>query len=309
MRSLALILLTLLVGVLTSACNPVPDQSTQETEENSLSSLVAPEAQIQKLAGGFQFTEGPAANAVGDVYFTDIPNNRIHKWSVDGELSTFREDSGAANGLYFDPKGNLLACEGGNRQLVSIDPAENVTVLADSFNSKKLNSPNDLWRDPKGGIYFTDPRYGNRDNLEQDGEHVYYLPPGGGFLIRVIDDLVRPNGIIGTPNGERLFVADHGDEKTYSYLIDSDGTLSNKQLFASQGSDGVTLDEFGNLYLTREGVSVYDPQGNKLGMIEVPERPANVCFGGREHRTLFITARSALYSLEMQVAGMRAASR
>lgn len=130
-------------------------------------SVVAKGAKVEKLASGFKFTEGPAADANGNIFFTDIPNNRIHKWSLDGKLSTFREDSGGANGLLFDKNGNLLVCEGGRRQLVLISPDGKVTVLADKYNNKKLNSPNDLWADPKGGIYFTDPRYGSRDGMVQ----------------------------------------------------------------------------------------------------------------------------------------------
>jgi len=120
-------------------------------------SVVAPGAKVEKLAGGFKFVEGPAADSKGNVFFSDIPNNRIHKWSLDGKLSTFRENSGGSNGLYFDRKGNLLACEGGGRRLVSIDPQGNVTMLADKYQNKRFNSLNDLWIDPKGGVYFTDP--------------------------------------------------------------------------------------------------------------------------------------------------------
>jgi len=158
------------------------------------------EEKIKKLAGGFKFTEGPAADINGNIYFTDIPNNRIHKWTIDSGLSTFREDSGGANGLFVDSRGKLLACEGGGRRLVSISMDGKVSVLADEYQGKKLNSPNDLWPDPRGGIFFTDPRYGNRDGLEQDVGHVSYLTPGRDRLLRVISDMVRPNGVIGTPD-------------------------------------------------------------------------------------------------------------
>jgi gluconolactonase len=266
--------------------------------------LVAPGAKVEKLAGGFRFTEGPAADARGNIFFSDIPNNRIHKWSLDGKLTTFRENSGGANGLYFDRKGNLLACEGGGRRLVSIDPEGNVTVLADKYDGKPFNSLNDLWIDPKGGVYFTDPRYGRRDNMEQDGEHVYYLTPDGKKVIRVIDDMVRPNGVIGTRNGKKLYVADHGGKKTFVYKINEDGTLSNKKLFAPEGSDGVTTDNQGNVYLTTKVVAVYNKKGEKIEEIEVPEQPANVTFGGRDKKTLFITARTSLYAVRMRVKGL-----
>jgi gluconolactonase len=272
-------------------------------------SVVAPGAQVEKLAGGFNFTEGPAADAEGNIYFTDIPNNRIHKWTpgdspLKGKLSTFRENSGGANGLYFDKDGKLLACEGGGRRLVSIDQQNKVTVLADKYEDKKLNSLNDLWPDPKGGIYFTDPRYGRRNDLEQDGEHVYYLSPDRKKIIRVIDDMVRPNGIIGTRKGKVLYVADHGGRKTFAYNINKDGTLSKKRLFAPQGSDGMTIDNKGNIYLTTDVVSVYNKNGEKIETIPVPEGPANVTFGGKDKKTLFITARTSLYGVRMRVKGL-----
>lgn len=268
--------------------------------------IVAAGAQAKKLAGDFKFTEGPAADAQGNVYFTDIPANLILKWSVaDGKLSTFLANSGGANGLYFDKDGNLLACQGGDRRLVSISPKGEITVLADKYEGKRFNSPNDLWIDPNGGVYFTDPRYGSRDGMEIEGEHVYYLTPDRKKVIRVIDDMVRPNGVIGTPNGRRLYVADHGANKTYSYRIASDGTLSDKQLFADQGSDGLAIDARGNVYLTGKGITVYSRQGEKLTEILVPEPPANLTFGGADNQTLFITARTSLYSIPTEVRGAR----
>jgi gluconolactonase len=264
-------------------------------------SVSAPGAKVEKLCGGFSFTEGPACDAKGNIFFSDIPNNRIHKWSLDGKLSTFRENSGGSNGLYFDRKGNLLACEGGGRRLVSIDPQGKVTVLADKYQGKRFNSLNDLWIEPKGGIYFTDPRYGRRDDLEQDGEHVYYLTPDRKKIIRVIDDMVRPNGVIGTPDGKKLYVTDHGGKKTFAYTINNDGTLANKTLFATEGSDGMTIDNKGNVYLTTNAVLVYNEEGERIETIRVPEGPANVCFGGKDRQTLFITARTSLYAIRMQV--------
>lgn len=265
--------------------------------------LVAPGAKVEQLAGGFVFTEGPACDSQGNVYFTDIPNERIHKWSVDGKLTTFRENSGKANGLYFDREGNLLACEGGNRRLTSISPGGKVSVLADGFQGKKLNSPNDLWVDPKGGVYFSDPRYGQEDGLEQDGFQVYYLPPNRKELVRVIGDLVKPNGVLGAADGKTLYVADAGGGKTYAYRIQPDGSLTDRKLAAPVGADGMTLDERGNLYLARNVVHVYSPEGKAITTIEVPEPPANVCFGGKDRKTLFITARKGLYAVRMNVRG------
>lgn len=267
------------------------------------SDLLAPGAVVEKLAGGFRFTEGPACDAEGNVFFSDIPNDRIHKWSVDGKLSTFRENSGGANGLYFDKKGNLIACEGKSRRLTSIDRDGAATVLADRYQGKKLNSPNDLWIDPKGGVYFSDPRYGQDMEIEQEGFYVFYLPPGSKDLVRVIDDLQKPNGVVGTADGKLLYVADAGGGKTYVYKIQSGWELTDRKVIAPVGSDGMTLDEKGNLYLARNVVHVYSPEGTLVTTIDVPEAPANVCFGGKERKTLFITARTGLYALKMNVRG------
>jgi gluconolactonase len=273
-------------------------------------SIIAAGAKVKKLVGGFKFTEGPAVDARGNVFFTDQPNNRIHKWSVDGKLSIFHEKPGRANGLYFDKKGNLLACADLNNQLWSIGPRGKVTVLVKAYKGKKLNGPNDLWLDRKGGIYFTDPfykrPYWNRGPMEQDGQHVYYLYPNRRKLIRVTDDLVTPNGIIGMPDGRKLYVADLGARKTYVYNINADGTLSNKKLFCSMGSDGMTIDNEDNVYLTGKGVTVFDSAGQKTEHIDIPAGwTANVCFGAEDGHTLFITAQTSLYSLRMRVKGVQ----
>jgi gluconolactonase len=280
------------------------------TGEAKKQGIIAEGAKVEKLAGGFKFTEGPAVDAEGNVFFTDQPNNRIHKWSVDDKLSVFHNNPGRANGLYFDKKGNLLACADLNNELWSIDMNGKVTVLVKGYKGKKLNGPNDLWEDPKGGIYFTDPfykrPYWNRGPMEQDGQHVYYLHPGRKKLIRVTEDLVTPNGIIGTPDGRKLYVADLGARKTYVYGINSDGTLSGKKLFCSMGSDGMTIDNEGNVYLTGRGVTVFNSAGKEIEHIDIEAGwTANVCFGGRDRHTLFITAQESLFALRMQVKGVQ----
>ncbi|MCL5269691.1 MAG: SMP-30/gluconolactonase/LRE family protein [bacterium] len=271
--------------------------------------LAARGAQVRCLASGFTFTEGPATDAAGNVYFTDIPNERIYKWTLapdapeGGRLSVFRENSDQANGLYFDAQGRLLAAQQKTRGVTEYDMKGAVVILADSYGGRRLNSPNDLWVDPKGGLYFSDPRYGSTADLEQDGMHVYYLKPDRKTLIRVVDDMTRPNGLIGTADGTTLYVADEAGGKTWRYAIRPDGTLENKSLFAAQGSDGMTMDEEGNVYLTGQAITVYSPEGRKLATIAVPEVPANVTFGGPRNRTLFITARTSFYALEMSVKG------
>jgi len=273
--------------------------------------IIAPGAKVEKLADGFNFTEGPAVDKEGNVYFTDQPNDRIWKWSVDGELSIFHENTGRANGMYFDRVGNLLSCSDMHNELWSIDRSGKPTILVAEYDGKKLNGPNDLWIRPDGGIYFTDPLY-PRDywtrspDMQQDGQHVYYLSPDRQRLIRVDDDLEQPNGIIGTPDGKLLYVADIKAGKTYVYDIRPDGTLKNKKLFAPMGSDGMTIDEQGNIYLTGKGVTVFNSSGEQIAHIPVDANwTANVCFGGKEMQTLFITASEYLYSLHMNVKGVR----
>lgn len=279
-------------------------------------SLIAPGAKLEKLAGGFGFTEGPTCDARGNVYFTDQPNNRILRWSVDGELSKFMQPAGRANGMYFDSKGNLIACADEHNELWSIAPDKSVTVLVKDFHSKYLNAPNDAWVAPDGGIYFTDPfykrKYWDHQTMALRNEEVYYLAPDRKTLRRVTDDLRKPNGIIGTPDGQHLYVADIRADLTWRYNILSDGSLTNKTLFCRKGSDGMTLDERGNLYLCAtgqtNGVSIFDPAGQLIEHIDVPERwTANVSFGGTDHRTLFITASESFYSIQLTVKGANAA--
>lgn len=270
--------------------------------------IVAPGAEVKLAADDFKFTEGPAADTGGNVYFTDQPNDRIMKWSVDGEVTTFMQPCGRSNGLYFDKKGNLLACADEKNELWLIDMKGRHKVLARDYKGKLLNAPNDLWVRPDGGLYFTDPfykrKYWKRGPMEQDGQCVYYLSADRKKLIRVADDLVQPNGIIGTPDGRKLYVADIKARKTYVYTINKDGTLSGKKLFCELGSDGMTIDNEGNVYLTGIGVSVFDKTGAKIRQIDIDERwTANVTFGGRDRRTLFITASDSIYTLKMRVRG------
>ena len=270
--------------------------------------IIAPNATLQQLSSQFKFTEGPAVDKTGAVYFTDQPNDKIWKYGVDGKLVLFMDKTGRSNGMYFDKKGNLVTCADEKDELWSISPDKKVTVLLSDFQGHRLNGPNDLWIEPKGGIYFTDPYYQrdywDRKKPDIDGEKVYYLPKGEKEAFIVDDKLKQPNGIIGTPDGKYLYVADIRDNKTYKYQIESDGKLTNRQLYVSQGSDGMTLDNRGNLYLTGKGVTVYNPAGKKIETIPVPAGwVGNICFGGKDRNTLFITASESVYTLQMQVKG------
>jgi len=273
------------------------------------SDIVAPGAQLTKLAGGFAFTEGPACDAHGNVFFTDQPNDRILKWSVDGKLSTFLQPCGRSNGLCFDHQGNLWACADEKNELWRINPAGKVTLVVKNYNGKLLNGPNDVWVRPDGGLYITDPyyprSYWQRGSMEQDTQGVYYLTPGRTDLTRVVGDMQTPNGIIGTSDGRTLYVSDLGAGKTYAYAIGRDGALSHKRLFCELGSDGMTIDSAGDVYLTGHGVTVFDKAGKQILHIPIQEGwTGNICFGGRDRRTLFITASTSIYGLQMRVHGV-----
>lgn len=280
-------------------------------------SITMPGAGVEKLGDGYKFTEGPVADKNGNVFFTDQPNNKIIRWDAEtGQFSTFSNQSGRANGMYFDKKGNLVACSDEDNQVWSFDKNGKHTVLVTQYDGKLLNGPNDLWIDKKGGMYLTDPLYPRdywkRDpKMQQDGEHVYYLSPDGKSpdgkkLIRVDDQLKKPNGIIGTADGKHLYVADIGASKTYVYDINPDGSLSNKKLFVSKGSDGMILDNEGNLYITGNGVTVFDKTGEEIAHFPIHKGwTANLCFGGKNRDLLFITAETAVYGIKMRVKGLK----
>jgi gluconolactonase len=283
----------------------------QQATVSSLDSikLIKPGAVVISVSKQFTFTEGPAVDKKGNIYFTDQPNDKIWEYDTEGNLSVFMDKTGRSNGMYFDKKGRLITCADEKNQLWAIDNDKTVTVLLDDFQGHRFNGPNDLWIDMKGGIYFTDPYY-QRDYWERKKpdlakQNVYYLPKGKNQAFVADSGLMQPNGIVGTPDGKYLYVADIRDNKTYKYEISKDGTLMNRQLFVRQGSDGMTLDEKGDLYLTGRGVTIYDPNGIKIGNIPIPSGwTANICFGGKDRMTLFITASESVYTLQMQVKGV-----
>ena len=270
------------------------------------------DSQLTLVADDYKFTEGPAMDKDGNIFFTDQPNDRIVKWNAaDNSVTDYMKPAGRANGLYFDHDGNLLAAADEKNELWRISPDKKATVLINNFEDKKLNGPNDLWVDDSGGIYFTDPFYKRpwwgHEQPEQAAKRVYYLAPNTNTPRIVIDDnFEQPNGIIGSPNGKTLYVSDAGAKKTYVYTIGEDANLSNKKLFADMGSDGMTLDNLGNVYLTGDGVTVFNVKGKQIAHISVPEKwTANVTFGGVDQKTLFITAMDSVYTLEMAVNGVR----
>ncbi|EDM35144.1 possible gluconolactonase precursor [Pedobacter sp. BAL39] len=264
-----------------------------------------------KLAGaGYAFTEGCSRDAEGNVFFTDQPNDKIWKYDVSsGGMTLFMDKTGRSNGTYFDKKGNLLVCADEKGAIWSVSPDGQVSILLDQFNGKQFNGPNDLWINNKGAIYFTDPYYQRdywtRTKPDLGSQDVYYLAKGATAAVKVADGLKQPNGIVGTPDGRFLYVADIGDGKTYRYEILKNGNLASRKLIAEKGSDGMTLDERGNLYLTGgEGVNIFDSTGLALGTIKVPKGASNVCFAGKNRKLLFITAKDAVYTIPMQVSGV-----
>jgi len=278
------------------------------SQEDQLSIIIKPGSKLEKLAGEFSFTEGPAPDAKGNVYFTDQPNDRIMVWSDRKGMSTFMQPSGRSNGLFFDNNGNLWSCADEQNEMWCIHPDKTVEVVLEKYNGMLLNGPNDLWIAPDGSIYFTDPFYRRpwwkHTEMPQEKQCVYFLSADRKVLKRVEETLLQPNGIIGTPDGKTLYVADIKGNRTWSYTINPDGTIGNKKLFCELGSDGMTIDIYGNIYLTGKGVTVFDKTGKKIGNIAVPENwTANVCFGDKNRKTLYITASKGFYRIRTLVKG------
>jgi gluconolactonase len=272
---------------------------------------IGPVGDVVRAQMGFQFTEGPAADLQGNIYFTDVQRNRIHKLDTQGNLTTFLEDTQGANGLMFDPRGRLIACQGGAGRIIAIDIAtKNIEVVADRFNNVRFNSPNDLVVDRQGGIYFSDPIFGGTPS--QDLQAVYYVAPGGAPA-RIISNLTRPNGVILSPDEKTLYVL-HSQPTVMAYPVASPGQLGAPQSLALTGTgsgDGMTVDAQGNLYVTRPGnnaIQVLTPAGQSLGTITFQEAPANCTFGGTDMKTLYVTARTSVYTAKMLAIGHRFAS-
>ena len=304
MHTLGLIAFSALVAVNCSS----PKKEAVEEETNG---IVAAGAELQTVSDQFKFTEGPASDKEGNVYFTDQPNDDIWKWSPDGSLVKFMDTTGRSNGLYIDDEGYLLAAADQDNELWKINLQDKShQVLLKGWQGMKYNGPNDMWLDKKGGIYFTDPLYKRvywTDTLyEQTTCNVFYLPPGADTPIVQDTTLIRPNGIIGTPDQKYLYVADNTGKKLYRYEIGADGNLQNKMLFADTGSDGMTIDNEGNIYITGDGVTVYNSSGEKIHHIPIDRSwTANVTFGGPDQDILFITAMNSVFTLKMNVHGVR----
>jgi len=292
------------------------------------------QGQLVTLGAGFSFTEGPAVDRHGNVFFTDQPNDRIYRWDAGtGAITLFLEGTGRANGMAFDSDGNLIACADMHGEIWKIYPDGSHDVLVNNYGGKLLNGPNDVWINPvNGGMYITDPMFPRPywdasdprtqgwepTHSEQapsgKGGYVYYLPPGGHALVRVTTDAMGwesdawPNGVVGTPDGKKLYVNKwYYDNKggTWEFDINPDGTLSNMHKFTEWGGDGMSMDELGNVYISNgQGVMAFDPNGNNILRIPTGNGATNNTFAGRNDKILFITGPvDRVTAIKMNVTG------
>jgi gluconolactonase len=290
----------------------------------SQTDIIPAGATLERVYQGCTFAEGPAADAEGYVYFSDCPNDRIMLYRVDGTTVVWKEPSQRANGMNFDTSGRLVTCcaggatyPGGARSVLRYEHDGSVSNLASQYGGKRLNSPNDLCFDQHGRIYFTDPRYGDRGDIEQDCMAVYRIELDGS-LTRVIDDMETPNGILISADNRSLYLVDHnpdpgGARTLVAYDIDAEGRCSRRAVLhdfgAGYGGDGMVLDVAGNIYLTAgegdaAGIYIFTPDGEQIGFIATPEIAGNCTFGGPDRRTLYIAASSSLYRIRLGLPGL-----
>ncbi len=288
-------------------------QLTQGYPSENLPEIIGEDSQVEKLVGGFKFTEGPVWHPDGFLLFSDIPGNTIYQWEPNQEVKVFRNPSGNANGNTLDLQGRLITAEHTNRRVSRTEKDGKIITVANEYNGKSLNSPNDLVVKSDGSIYFTDPPYGIKPEQEKLGFYGVYRIAPDGKLTLLVDDFVRPNGIALSPDETKLYVND--SEKGHIRIFDlkSDGTLENGKIFAElkdpnkQGvPDGMKVDLQGNIYSTGPGgVWIFSPSGKLLGIIAVPEKVANLAWGNDDYKTLYLTASKSLYRITLKVAGIR----
>lgn len=300
-----------LLSVLAIGLAFVPAVPAADEAQQPIAGL-GPTGPVVKLHGGFQFTEGPAADREGNVYFSDIPAEKILKVDTAGKLSVFRDKSNNTNGTMFNAAGELVGCEM-QGQLTAMDAAGKVVrTVAGKYEGNRFNAPNDLVIDAAGGTYFTDPHFRAPTPLPQGVTAVYYAA-ADGKVTRMIDDLKAPNGVILSPDEQTLYVIPSMQAEMMAYPVLSPGKLGKGRVFCTlrqpagasgKGGDGLTVDVQGNLYITSAlGLQVYSPAGELLGIIKLPEQPANCTFGGADRKTLYVTARTSLYTVPMEIAG------
>ena len=302
--------------MLTTVCLPLPTGADDfvAADAEQFARLFPQGAKVEKLAGDMRFTEGPVwvARDGGFLVFSDIPSDELKRWSMKGGLSSFRKPSHQTNGNTLDREGRLISCEHAARRVTRTESDGAVTVLVDSFDGKKFNSPNDAVVKSDESIWFTDPPYGlpKGARRELDKNYVFRFDPAKQDLRVVADDFDMPNGLCFSPDERTLYVADSGKpHHIRAFDVSSDGKLSSGRLFCTIDAgapDGIRCDEHGNVWSSAgDGVHVFAPDGKLLGKIPVPETPANLCFGGEDGQTLFITARTSLYSIRVNARGAR----
>jgi gluconolactonase len=262
--------------------------------------------QIDRVASGFRFTEGPAWSREGFLLFSDVPSDRILKYVPGQKATVFRENSNGANGNTFDAQGRFYSCESRTRRVVRMDKKGDLQVLAEKWEGKRLNAPNDIAVRKDGHVYFTDPAFGNQaDTRELDFYAVYHITPKGELSV-IAKPQGRPNGIAFAPNGHVLYVANSDEHNVRAYDVDRAGNVANERVVISGVDgvpDGIRVDEKGNIYVTANGVAVYDTHGKLLETIQLPETPANCAFGDADFQTLYITARTSVYRMRRKVKG------
>ncbi|MCG9126403.1 SMP-30/gluconolactonase/LRE family protein [Candidatus Poribacteria bacterium] len=285
-----------------------------DVRDPRLLELVDKEAKVEQLATGCKFTEGPLWHSIGRyLLFSDIPANKIRRWDAESGMTDFRDPSGNSNGLTYDKGGHLIACEHGNRRVSRTTADGDLITIASHYEGKRLNSPNDLAVKSDGSIYFTDPPYGlsgKESEKELDFQGVYRLSPDGTTLTLLVNDFDRPNGICFSPDESILYINDTNRMHIRAFDVQGDGTITNDRVFAEEEGDngvpdGMKVDRQGNVYLTGpNGIWIFAPDGTHLGIIIVPERTANLAWGGDFWKSLFITASTSVYRIECKAEGI-----